>query len=261
MPIKKPQPYQPFTKVHEISSFGRSHRVFGHKSGRTHHLLSDLELSVFLLFEWNRNVVSINEQFALNLAETLALAEEAIIKHPNIRGEDKVITSDFYITLNAKNKSMTSQMALQVKYAKDLDDPRTLEKIELERRFWKAKDVPFYIITENDIPKTVSINIKWLYPSKNIHSSKVLWDELEYYSKQLSQHSHLKLLEFCKKCDTADNLDIGTSIGLIKEFLAHDYMSFNIMKDYRKLLCSEIYVVEQKYQDYIVEEMGRAANQ
>ena len=151
MPIKKPRPYQPFTKVHEISSFGRSHRVFGHKSGRTHHLLSDLELSVFLLFEWNRNVVSINEQFALNLAETLALAEEAIIKHPNIRGEDKVITSDFYITLNAKNKSMTSQMALQVKYAKDLDDPRTLEKIELERRFWKAKDVPFYIMNRPGI--------------------------------------------------------------------------------------------------------------
>mgnify|MGYP000199114439 CR=1 FL=1 len=47
MSIKKPQPYQPFVKVQDISSLGRSHRVFGHKSGRTHHLLSDLELSVF----------------------------------------------------------------------------------------------------------------------------------------------------------------------------------------------------------------------
>lgn len=81
MPIKKPKPYQPFVKVQDISSLGRSHRVFGHKSGRTHHLLSDLELSVFLLFEWNTNVVSINEQFALNLEETLALATELNIKH------------------------------------------------------------------------------------------------------------------------------------------------------------------------------------
>lgn len=247
--------------MQDISSLGRSHRVFGHKSGRTHHLLSDLELSVFLLFEWNANVVSINEQFPLNLEETLALATEANIKHPNIRDENKLMTSDFYITLNAKNKAMTSQMVLQVKYAKDLDDPRTLEKIELERRFWQRKDVPFYIITENDIPKTVSINIKWLYPSKNIHSSKVLWDELEYYSKQLGQNRHLKLIEFYKKCDAANDLDIGTSIGLIKEFLAHDYMSFNIMKDYRKLLCSEISVVKQKHQDYIVEEIRLAANQ
>ncbi|PNP97036.1 TnsA endonuclease N-terminal domain-containing protein [Moraxella sp. RCAD0137] len=104
MPIKKPQPYQPFVKVQDISSFGRSHRVFGHKSGRTHHLLSDLELSIFLLFEWNANVVSIDEQFALNLEETIALATEANIRHPRIRGENKVMTSDFYITLNAKNK-------------------------------------------------------------------------------------------------------------------------------------------------------------
>ena len=261
MPIKKPQPYQPFTKVHEISSFGRSHRVFGHKSGRTHHLLSDLELSVFLLFEWNRNVVSINEQFALNLAETLALAEEAIIKHPNIRGEDKVITSDFYITLNAKNKSMTSQMALQVKYAKDLDDPRTIEKIEIEKRFWKSKDVPFYIITENEIPKIISNNIKWLYPARNTNSVNLSFSDYEYYSKQLLKHSSLKLIEFCKKCDTANDLDIGTSLSYMKAFLAHNYMSFDITKDYRKLLCSDISIVEQKYYDYIIEEMKLVANQ
>ena len=261
MPIKKPQSYQPFVKVQDISSLGRSHRVFGHKSGRTHHLLSDLELSVFLLFEWNTNVVSINEQFALNLEETLALATEANIKHPSIRGKNKVMTSDFYITLNAKNKAMTSQMALQVKYAKDLDDPRTLEKIELERRFWKAKDVPFYIITENDIPKTVSTNIKWLYPAKNTNLVTTSWGDFEYYSKQLTQHSNFTLIEFCKKCDTANDLDIGTSLSYMKAFLAHNYMSFDITKDYRKLLCSDISIVEQKYYDYIIEEMKLVANQ
>lgn len=261
MSIKKPQPYQPFVKVQDISSLGRSHRVFGHKSGRTHHLLSDLELSVFLLFEWNTNVVAINEQFALNLEETLALAMEVNIKHPSIRGENKVMTSDFYITLNAKNKAMTSQMALQVKYAKDLDDPRTIEKIELERRFWQRKDVPFYLITENDIPKTVSTNIKWLYPAKNTHFTNLSWDEFEYYSKQLAQHSHLRLVEFCKKCDSINDLEIGTSLSCMKGFLGHNYMSFDITKDYHKLLCSEISIIEQKYHDYIVQEMKLAANQ
>ena len=39
--------YQPFVKVSDISSLGRSHRVFGHKTKRTHHLLSGLELAVF----------------------------------------------------------------------------------------------------------------------------------------------------------------------------------------------------------------------
>ena len=48
---KSSEDYQPFVKVADISSLGRSHRVFGHKTKRTHHLISDLELAVFLLFE------------------------------------------------------------------------------------------------------------------------------------------------------------------------------------------------------------------
>ena len=156
---------------------------------------------------------------------------------------------------------MTSQMALQVKYAKDLDDPRTIEKIEIEKRFWKSKDVPFYIITENEIPKIISNNIKWLYPARNTNSVNLSFSDYEYYSKQLLKHSSLKLIEFCKKCDTANDLDIGTSLSYMKAFLAHNYMSFDITKDYRKLLCSDISIVEQKYYDYIIEEMKLVANQ
>ncbi|MFH1882322.1 MAG: heteromeric transposase endonuclease subunit TnsA, partial [Planctomycetota bacterium] len=44
--------YKPWLTVRDLPSQGRSHRVFGHKSLRTHHLFSDLELAVFLLLEW-----------------------------------------------------------------------------------------------------------------------------------------------------------------------------------------------------------------
>lgn len=246
MPVKKqPQAYEPYIKVGDISSLGRSHRVYGYKSGRTHHLLSDLELRVFLLFEWNANVISIKEQFPLNLKETLAIAEDANIKHPAIKGEKKVMTTDFYVTSNGKDKSITSQTAFQVKYAKDLDKPRTLEKIEIERRFWKSKDVPFYIITENEIPLTVSNNIEWLYPSKNFNRVTLSSDDLEYYSKQLKRHRNFSLINFCKKCDTLNNLEIGTALSYMRALLAQNLMSFDITKDFRKLLCSQIYIVEQ----------------
>ena len=43
--------YKPWITVRDLPSEGRSHRIFGHKSQRTHHLLSDLELAVFLLLE------------------------------------------------------------------------------------------------------------------------------------------------------------------------------------------------------------------
>lgn len=40
--------YKPFIYTRDVSSLGRSHRLFGSKCQRMHHLLSDLELAVFL---------------------------------------------------------------------------------------------------------------------------------------------------------------------------------------------------------------------
>jgi hypothetical protein len=53
--------YKPWLTVRDCASQGRSHRVFGHKSQRTHHLLSDLELAVFLLLEWHKDTEEISE--------------------------------------------------------------------------------------------------------------------------------------------------------------------------------------------------------
>ena len=72
---KSSKDYQPFVKVADISSLGRSHRVFGHKTKRTHHLLSDLELAVFLLFEWHSNTEDIQEQFPLDIDVTKQIAD------------------------------------------------------------------------------------------------------------------------------------------------------------------------------------------
>jgi len=37
--------YKPWFTVRDVPSEGRSHRLFGHITHRTHHLLSDLELA------------------------------------------------------------------------------------------------------------------------------------------------------------------------------------------------------------------------
>ena len=57
-----------------------------------------------------------------------------------------------------------SQFVLQAKYSKDLDDIRTIEKLEIERHYWQSKGIPWQIITEKDIPMDIQNNIKWLYP-------------------------------------------------------------------------------------------------
>uniref|UniRef100_UPI0040380DE2 hypothetical protein n=1 Tax=Vibrio anguillarum TaxID=55601 RepID=UPI0040380DE2 len=85
--------YLPWITVRDVPSDGRSHRVFGHKSQRTHHLLSDLELAVFLTLEWNSQTTDIREQFPLKREETLNIALDNGIKHPAEAGV-KLYTRD-----------------------------------------------------------------------------------------------------------------------------------------------------------------------
>ncbi|TCV72450.1 hypothetical protein EDE11_1532 [Methylomonas methanica] len=72
--------YIPWLTVRDVSSEGRSHRIFGHKSQRTHHLLSDLELAVFFLLEWHQETTDIREQFPLRLEDTQVLAAKRLRK-------------------------------------------------------------------------------------------------------------------------------------------------------------------------------------
>ncbi len=115
--------YKPWIKISDISSLGRSHRVFGHKTKRTHHLLSDLELATFLFLEWSSTILDIREQFPLNYDITLIVAEDKQVKHLSVRDSIHIMTSDFYVVSSNKNYS---QFALQAKYSKDLDDIRTI---------------------------------------------------------------------------------------------------------------------------------------
>ena len=59
--------YKPCKTVQNFSSIGRSHRVQGRVSKRLHHLFSDLELSTFLLLDWNQNVTDIREHYPLDI--------------------------------------------------------------------------------------------------------------------------------------------------------------------------------------------------
>lgn len=180
--------YKPWLTVRDLSSQGRSHRVFGHKSQRTHHLLSDLELAVFLLLEWSRSTVDIREQFPLRLEDTKALALESGIDHPSVRGVLQVMSSDFLV--NTTDASQP-KFALQAKYAEALSDARTIEKLELERRYWLQKGVPWWLITEKDIPNVVTQNISWLYPAQRDEIEiDVLMERAAFYQHYTNRIKH-----------------------------------------------------------------------
>lgn len=230
--------YKPWITVRDIPSEGRSHRVFGHKTHRTHHLLSDLELAVFLLLEWNKETTDIREQFPLRQEDTKALAIEIGIDHPAINGVIHAMSSDFLV--NTSN-TLKPKFALQAKYAQAMQDPRTIEKLELERRYWQQKEVPWYLVTELDIPKTVFQNISWLYPAAREElSDEVIIDRQKFYSHQFQQHSNKTIIEIAKKLDVEYNLSVGESLLEMRQLLARRCFIFDILTPTNALKAADI---------------------
>lgn len=156
--------YKPWIKIQDIASKGTCTRIKGIKTGRVHHLLSMLELNCFYCLDWCEEVFDIREQYPLDLDETLAIANEIGIRHPRVpvTQDDVVLTTDFLITLH--NPINFRDVAITVKYAKDLENPRVVEKLEIERHYWQRRGIDWLIITENQINSILVKNIKWIHP-------------------------------------------------------------------------------------------------
>lgn len=67
--------YKPWLTVQDVPSTGRSTRLLGIHTGRTHHLLSDIERSLFYRLDWEDSVVDIREQFPLDRSTTALIAQ------------------------------------------------------------------------------------------------------------------------------------------------------------------------------------------
>jgi hypothetical protein len=158
--------YKPFLTVRDVPSKGRVHRRPALTHGRIVHLLSDLELSAFLLFDWDLSITDIREQFPLDPEKTAKISERLGIPHPAVSGVTQVMSTDLLLDMMVEGK--LTQIAISVKYRQELEDPRVIEKQELERRYWEGLGIQWYLFTENEVPHTLIQNIKWLMP--HIHS-------------------------------------------------------------------------------------------
>jgi len=245
--------YKPWLRIHEVPSQGLSHRIYSFKTRRTHHLLSNLELGVFLTLDWMDHVQDIREQYPLLRDETIEIASTNGIKHPNIRGINQVMTSDFLV-----DSSSHKQFVIQVKPLSELSDPRTIEKLEIERRYWVSKDIPWYIITEKELNPTVLDNIKWLYSSQeDTQDFSQLLNALNNFEFACQQHLQMKLSDICKFIDREYQQDLGQSLADLKQLMAHRLIKFDITQKFKELRVKDITF----YQHQLVEGFLNVANQ
>ncbi|MBC9784294.1 TnsA endonuclease N-terminal domain-containing protein [Heliobacterium chlorum] len=157
--------YKPWLTVQDVPSTGRVTRIKGWKTERLHHLLSDLEKKFFYTLQWADNVVDIQEQYPLNRDKTVAIAERKKISHPEDRANKTplVQTTDFFIKIT--NQGKTEYLARAVKPSTELEKPRTLKKLEIERTYWQEQNIDWAIITELDINNVLASNVEWIHPA------------------------------------------------------------------------------------------------
>lgn len=235
------QDYLPFLTIRDVPSKGRVHRLPSATVGRVHHLLSDLEHHVFCQLDWHSQVVDIREQFPIARDESRALAERLGIAHPSVRGVDQVLTTDFIVDL--KPGGQHSRKAISAKYAEELDDPRVLEKLELERRYWLEKGIPYCIITEREIPKTLIENVKWVRPFLTKFELKT--SELEEYFDIFNDakrfYSNQKITVLTNRLDDDYNSEPGTHLSVIRHLLAQRAFSFDMLNiSVKNLVCQDL---------------------
>lgn len=217
--------YKPWCVIQDVPSQGLVTRIKGWKTGRVHHLLSQLELHYFCLLEWSSSVQDIREQYPLQpLDETIAIAQGCGIKHP-IHPQTKepiVMTTDFVITV--KGGMATLEQARTVKPAGELQRMRVLEKLEIERRYWAVRGIDWGIVTERELPQP------WAKNTAQLHGYLTLADRLSLKEEELMpivEHlSQLVKVNGCPlrvvtaECDSQLGLVPGTSLTLAYHLLA-----------------------------------------
>jgi hypothetical protein len=223
--------YKPWLEIRHVPSLGKSSRPQGWKTDRIHHFLSQLELRYFYMLEWSDSVVDIQEQFPLlPHQETGEIAHLLGVKHPRIPKAEAplVMTTDFVIT--TKNGTF----ARCVKPAKDLESGRTLEKLEIERQYWRQKGIDWKIVTEHEIDVVLAKNVEWVHPKRDLKSLA----PLEKGDIETIQDSLLEALatvrplgQTCREVDRAIGYETGSSLSVFRHLLANKVWKVNMTKE------------------------------
>jgi hypothetical protein len=220
--------YVPWLTVRDFPSLGVVSRVKGQTTGRVYHLMSTNETNLFYLLDWSDSVLDIREQYPLSdLADAIGIAERAQIRYPydNKSGFPYVMTSDFYV------ETSNGAVVLSVKPSSELDKPRVLEKLEIERRYWKARNVKWELVTEREINLTKARNIEWLSQARDLSqfglcaAQQILCIDF-FMLRYISEFSDIAGL--CRELEQRFGLSGGIGLNIYKYLAYHKRIDINV---------------------------------
>lgn len=228
--------YKPWLITQDYPSMGIATRVMGGKTKRMHHFFSNVQLQYFYLLEWEDDVLDIRESYPL--LDLRGMIEESDLRLDKFVDKESktpfIITTTFLITLNNSGKNQ-SYAARSVKYASELSKNLTLEKLEIERRYWKAKGIDWAIVTNKEINNVKAKNIEWLHSSilenesiyLNMDEFHELGNSLLY---RLTQNREMSINKVILSFEEDYGLQKGNGLALFKGLLARKIISADMNK-------------------------------
>lgn len=214
--------YRPWIRGTDFPSTGVVTSVWSELVGRVVEVLSGNELSFFHILEASEGVVDINEQFPLPLDETVAIAKQIGVKHPTVAGELWVLTTDFRVKI--ERPSGVGYSAFAVKPWKHLEGLRVLERLEIERRYWAQREVPWRIVTERNLNETLVRNLEWVRAYRSV--SAVPFDDgrrgavAGLLRERIDAQPRVPLADVCLSVDQRLGFTPGTCLALSRHQLA-----------------------------------------
>ncbi len=216
--------YKPWLTIQDVPSQGRTARPTGWKTGRLHHLLSDIETALFYLLDWEDHVLDIREQFPLDREKTRQIASKMGVAHPSdVKTKvDIVMTTDFLVDIQTAQGRRT--LAIPVKKSDDLDDARTIEKLEIDRRYWQG-EADWIIVTERDMNKDRVGNIRWVHEMHTLEGLEVpypgFWqDRCRALLGCMETCAEMTIKQFLRWLESTQGFGSGEGLTVIRHLIA-----------------------------------------
>lgn len=209
--------YEPYFRTQDITSSGFKARFpCPRNTGRVYHLLSQNETNTLITLLHDPMVIDIKEQYAVtDLPKSKAFARALEINHPKHvwSSTDSVITFDFFCTMK-----FGPPRAISVKPAHLLTDPRTEQKLALERALAESMEIDFEIATDEKRNSEEVRNIFRFLRGANLpeHLIYRYVDWISYFRRILTSELHSPLNSLVKKIADIQDISFVDSFTLMQ---------------------------------------------
>lgn len=124
-------------------------------------------------------------------------------------------------------------IARSVKPASELDKTRTLEKQEIERRYWSIKGVDWGLVTDLDLPAQRIKNLRWLHEMQSLQHMAAphpdYWDDrCSRFLACLPQAMGMSIKQFIRILGSTQGFAVGEALTVIRHLAANKRIAIDL---------------------------------